>query len=236
MSEGLQENTNLADQAYAEAKRLAQEGDHAGALERHEWFHAHALEHQPAYYGVRLSFALSSWVELGHKYPPALKALKRIRDRDSDRLRAGLINDELFHDVVSINRVLNEDEQSLTLFRKIEVTSPEAAQRLFRFLIHQALGAAPDLFLRYTPDLAGHYEWMSRQHREMRQRLAACLLRASPVLRLAAAATEQLVKFDAAFLSSVEQLARMAMNADQPELAARMQAAASALVQELQSA
>lgn len=229
-------DANPADQAYGDARRLAQEGDYAAALERHEWFHACALAHKPSLYGVRLSFALSAWVELGQKYPPALKSLKRIRDRDSDRLRAGLISDSVFHDVVAINRVLKEDAQTMMLFRKIEGANPEAAQRLFRFMISEALDVAPDLFLRYTPDLMGHYRWMSQQHRDMRLRIASCIVRALPAPRISNVCADQLIKFDSGFLESVQQLAQLARNADQPELATRMLAAAETLIQELQSA
>jgi hypothetical protein len=51
-----------AEQALVDARRLAQTGDYAGALEKHVWFHDNALAIRPGYYGVRLSFALADWV------------------------------------------------------------------------------------------------------------------------------------------------------------------------------
>ena len=39
----------------------------------------------PSYYGVRLSFALSDWVELGTLYPKALDTLKGIRAEKTSR-------------------------------------------------------------------------------------------------------------------------------------------------------
>jgi hypothetical protein len=231
------DDATLAEQAYSAARRHAREGDYAAALERHEWFHAHALTHQPSYYGVRISFALGAWKELGEKYPPALKSLKRIRDRDSDKLRAGVITDATFHDVVAINRTLKEDGETMTLFRKIEAASPQIAQRLFRFMIIEALGAAPDLFLRYTPDLMGHYTLMSQQHRDLRQRTAASLAQASHrTASTPASRREQLIKFDVSFRATAQQLAQLAQDAGQLEVAARILAATDALMQELQSA
>jgi len=48
---------------------LVKQGKYAEALERMIWFHNHALEHELGMYGVRLSFALSEWKELGDVYP-----------------------------------------------------------------------------------------------------------------------------------------------------------------------
>jgi hypothetical protein len=241
MSDELQsEEMNPADVAYAEASRLAKEGDYAGALERHEWFHAHALEHKPAFQGVRLSFALGKWMELGRKYPPALKALKRVRDVGAERLRAGRICEGLFRDVVAINRTLGEDAETMTLFRKIEATDAVAAQRLFRFMIEVAMDAAPDLFLRYTPDLPGHFEWMSEQHEFVRQQIATTLAKragqADGGAYWVVRRREQLAKLDAGFLESAQQLVKLARDADQPEVAVRIEAAAEKLVKELQAA
>ncbi len=78
-------------------------------------------------YGVRLSFALSYWKELGEKYPPAMKALVETRDRKTKELISGKENYELFHDVVSFNETLGEPEKTISLFEKIE-EKPEVAR------------------------------------------------------------------------------------------------------------
>src|SRR4051794_4253621 len=46
-------------------------GSHADALAKFLWFHHNALRHDQAFGGVRLSFALSYWLELAGAYPPA---------------------------------------------------------------------------------------------------------------------------------------------------------------------
>lgn len=103
----------------SKTEELAQEGEHKEALERYIWFHDHALEHQPSMYGVRLSFALSSWKRLADKYPPAMKAFKEIRDQKTKKLSGGNGNRAIFHDVVALNRTLGDETKTITLFESI---------------------------------------------------------------------------------------------------------------------
>jgi len=98
---------------------LVSKGKHEEALNRFIWFHKHALEHEPSMYGVRLSFALSYWKNLGDIYPPALKALIKIRDENENLLQQGKGDKHLFHDVISINRTLDQSEKSIDLFERI---------------------------------------------------------------------------------------------------------------------
>ena len=92
-----------ADEALDQAREYAAEGKFEEALEKHIWYHNHALEINQAHYGVRLSYALSDWIELGKKYRKALDALKDIRDKKVARLVAGENNWLLFHEIVAIN-------------------------------------------------------------------------------------------------------------------------------------
>ena len=103
------------------------------ALKRTIWFHNHALEHRRSLYGVRLSFALSNWYDLGKKYPPALEALKKTRDDKTKSLITGTGNPELFHDVISINRTLSEKNKSIELFRNLDEKQPELAKKSWHF-------------------------------------------------------------------------------------------------------
>jgi len=114
-----------------EARRLAEEGRFEEALQKHIWLHDHVLEAQPSYYGVRLSFALAEWIELGKKYPKALQALKAVRDTKTSRLLAGERDRPLFHDVESINDYLGESKATIELFKKIEAAQPEFAVAIY---------------------------------------------------------------------------------------------------------
>jgi tetratricopeptide (TPR) repeat protein len=118
---------NKADEALDQARQFTAEGKFQEALERHIWYHNHALEISPSHYGVRLSFALADWVELGKKYPKALKALRDIRDEKTARLVAGEANRPLFHDVVSINEEIGESGATVQAFKKIQSAQPAFA-------------------------------------------------------------------------------------------------------------
>ena len=119
-----------ADVALKDARRLAATRDYAGALERHLWYHEHALESAPSHYGVRLSFALSDWHRLGEQYPPALDAFRRVRDEKTKRLAEGEENRDLFHDVFAMNRTLGDHAATVALFRRLDKNSPAFASKV----------------------------------------------------------------------------------------------------------
>lgn len=87
----------------------AREGRYEEALREYVWFHDHALDHEQSLYGVRLSFALSYWMDLAKEYPEARKKLEDIRDRKTATLAAGGGDRALFHDVRSINWALGQE-------------------------------------------------------------------------------------------------------------------------------
>jgi len=101
-------------------QELARSGKHKEALERYLWFHDHALEHDRGMYGVRLSFALSYWLELGKVYPEAKTALLEMRDKKTKLLEDGKGERDLFHDVAAINHELGQNDGTVKLFRKLD--------------------------------------------------------------------------------------------------------------------
>jgi len=153
--------------ALDEARQLAERGNYAEALQKHIWFHDHALESNPGMYGVRLSFALSAWVELGEKYPKALEALKEIRDKKTARLDGGEANRDLFHDVVAINEHLGQSPATVTLFKQIEARQPEFANSIFD-LVDEALVEAGEYQLarNYLGDPADRLAIARRNYEE----------------------------------------------------------------------
>lgn len=102
-----------------EARIAAAQGRHADALRAHVWFHEHALEHAPALYGVRLSFALAAWVELGRVYPEALRVLETIREAKATALMAGPRSRDSFHDVAAIDHSLGRPGRTYELFLRL---------------------------------------------------------------------------------------------------------------------
>jgi hypothetical protein len=142
-----------------EAVSLMRQGQYEEALEKHLWFHDHALEYLPALAGVRLSFALDFWVELGTMYPEAMEALIAIRDRKAEALTDDKGSFELFHDVVAINRCLQEDPETVALFMMLHRDNPELARRCYsvveEYLVEQR---EFEVCIAYLPDPIARFE------------------------------------------------------------------------------
>ena len=97
------------------------------------WFHEHALEHDPGMTGVRLSFALSDWRDLGEVYPPAKQAFIETRDRKTRQLEEGRGSPALFQDVAELNRTFGANAATVRLFREIGKSNPTLAARCWFF-------------------------------------------------------------------------------------------------------
>jgi len=134
------------------AHAAACEGRHEEALREYVWFHNHALDEQPSLYGVRLSFALSYWMELSENYPKAKDVLVEIRDKKSAVLLGGKADRELFHDVISINDVLGCPEDTHSLFVYFDANNRQFAESCAKLAL-PAIVAAGDfsLAIRYFP-------------------------------------------------------------------------------------
>ena len=111
------------------AFNAACEGRHEEALREYIWFHDHALEHEPALYGVRTSFALAYWVELAQVYPEAKTALEEIRDRKVGMLLSGQGDRRTFYDVASINYYLVDEPRTAEVFATLDKTHPALANQ-----------------------------------------------------------------------------------------------------------
>ena len=114
-----------------EAESDARAGRHELALAKHEWFHREALKHDPGFYGVHLSFALSSWKELGRSYPPAFASLKRFRDEALAQVMGGRGGHAEFHDFESINAVLGETARTREAFLRLDKERPDLAKQVY---------------------------------------------------------------------------------------------------------
>jgi len=150
-----------------EAQTLASQGKYEEALEKHLWFHENALKHSPSMRGVRLSFALSYWVELGHRYPKAREALVAIRDKNTEAIREGRGFVDLFHDVASINGYLEEEEKTVELFKTLDEKHHRLAERCY-IVAEKDLAARREYTLcaSYIPDASERFDRI----KEMRER------------------------------------------------------------------
>lgn len=117
-----------------EAKMDEREGRFEDALAKHVWYHEHALEYDRGQTGVRLSFALSHWLDLAEKYPPALVKLKEIRDATHQRVKPGGDREIAFtdfHTLTALNRTLKDHANTVAAFKRLDEEAPEEAKRVF---------------------------------------------------------------------------------------------------------
>ena len=94
---------------------LIEQDNHSEALKRLIWFHEASRESE-GLGGVRLSYAIESWLALGKSYPPAMTALIKLRDSNKETLLSGKCKFENFHDFAAINHYLESEEDTLMTF------------------------------------------------------------------------------------------------------------------------
>jgi hypothetical protein len=128
------------------------------ALAKHIWFHENALSIEPALYGVRLSFALSYWLQLAEQPPPALTKLKEIRERALNDVLAGHNVRESFHDMEAIDEWLNDQTATANVFEMLEEKSPKTAREVFELampsLVHCRMFTLINKYISPTNDFA----------------------------------------------------------------------------------
>jgi hypothetical protein len=164
-----------------EARSLVAQGKYDAALEKYLWFHRHALEYNQALAGVRLSFALDEWVQLGQRYPPAMSALCSIRDDAIKVLEDGKRSVKLFMDVAAINRYLRDDARTVQLFKSLHRGQPELAGQCYpvaeRVLVESGEYAT---CISYLTDLEERLEAIRQSYRMTLEIAAGNLVLGSP--------------------------------------------------------
>lgn len=109
--------------------------------------------------GVRLSYVLFEWADLGRIYPPASEALRELAAQRRDEVLTGDGHFGRFHEYTAINRALNDEQETIDAFLALEQKSPEAAKGLYALvsnllLEHDRL----DVVGRYHNDPIYDYE------------------------------------------------------------------------------
>ena len=145
-------------------RAAALEGRNEDALRDFIWFHEHALKLDPAYYGVRISFALGYWTDLAEAYPPAQEALEKVRTRGEALLLSGDGDRSLFHDIASINQNLRRVQDTYKLFRRLLKTQPELARECGDLAV-EAIVEAKDFKLasKQLPHPEKYLLWLSKR-------------------------------------------------------------------------
>lgn len=173
------ENPNLQG-ILNEAKADTDAGDFEDALAKYVWFHENALSINPAMAGVRLSFALNGWRDLGTEYPPALDKMKSIRRDLEQRARKGEDLKSGFQDLVALNRVLGDDSRTARVFQALDEISPEVAKSSFLYF-------RPALIKAKSYEIYGKYidperDFLRAKNSYERNRIMAAQRKFSPQL------------------------------------------------------
>lgn len=197
------------------AESAALEGRHAEALEGFLWFHHLALAEEPALRGVRLSFALRSWLDLARDYPPAMAAFREIRDHNTASLRAGTLDWGLFKDVVAFNEALAEEDLTYRLFCHVAEHSPEFASSCARVAM-PALVKSCD-YVRARSYIANPEETVRRLAEELAEDVRSS--RAAPTPQQQQALLEAHVHI---YVDGVSRLAKIVAEAGEPERATEL--------------
>jgi len=120
------------------------------ALEKYLWIYEKSTVVEPAFIGVRLSFALAAWNDLANEYPPAMKKLLEKRDEALQMLNEGRDPQRSFMDLAGINRVVKQVPKTAAAFEQLDKNSPRIAKEVY-FL------AQPALIANQKYELCGRY-------------------------------------------------------------------------------
>lgn len=115
------------------ARAAFQDGDYAAALAHYDYFFEHALDEDPALYGVRLSYCLAEWAALGEQFPAALAQLQQKKET-ALRLWESSRDPDKFHDYVAICAYLKCPDQPLRTFLDCHHADRECAESIVRFI------------------------------------------------------------------------------------------------------
>ncbi len=148
----------ILDQAGDDARN----GRYREALAKHVWFHQNALSYDRSMGGVRVSFALTDWLNLGKVYPRAAAELSAIRDQAQQDSLNGHGVPQSFSDLSSINRALGEESITAEVFQALHRENSEVARQVFRY-------ARPSLVKVGMFELCGHYIDPDQELAEMQE-------------------------------------------------------------------
>jgi hypothetical protein len=113
------------------AEEDADQARNQDALTKFQWLFRHSLDHNRAFYGVRLTGLLDSWRKLANTYPPAKKALEETRDESIRHLDDPKTARNNFIDVREIDRVLGDENKTVAVFVDLDKKSPKIAQEVY---------------------------------------------------------------------------------------------------------
>ena len=113
------------------ARALAQAGKKDEATEAYVWLWEHMLEHDPAFYGVRLSFMRSDLEQLAKSHPAARDRFASMRDATRKRMDADPKDTEAAVDWQALCQVVGDKKAVLAWFDAAR-NDPDRSEQLER--------------------------------------------------------------------------------------------------------
>lgn len=142
-----------------EARDAFHSGKYPEALEKYDYFFEHALNDDPhSLYGVRLSYCLDEWAQLGEKYPEALTRLENKRDHTLAQI-VKTKAPERFHDYIAICKYLGSPSLPIKPFLRFHAEDRDLSKIIVRFiwdkLVKEGLW---EICISYLPDPKESYK------------------------------------------------------------------------------
>lgn len=101
-----------------EARSLRGLGQHEAALEKYIWFFENSVQIERSYFGVKHSYCLEEWWDLGREFGKAKEAyLEMLADRH-ERLLEGVYSWDLFYEFKSMAESAGKDDDVVGIFKK----------------------------------------------------------------------------------------------------------------------
>jgi hypothetical protein len=150
----------------ADARASFKAKEFAAALAQYEHFFDHALEEEESLYGVRLSYCLDEWAQLGAKYPPALERLQFKAEEAYDLLRRTR-EPARFHDYIAICEYLQRNAAPIDAFLALHKSDRELAESVVRFIWDELVDAKQwEVCITYLADPSEDYAYALRRFDE----------------------------------------------------------------------
>ncbi|WP_428307366.1 hypothetical protein [Lacipirellula sp.] len=123
--------TTILREAQADARARRYED----ALAKHLWYHENAEKFDPGQLGVRRSFALSDWYNLGADYAPALAKFEEVREAARKMVLEAKHPKHVrnaFADYAAMSKKLGEEEKVAELFLELRDKNEKHAKEVYR--------------------------------------------------------------------------------------------------------
>jgi RNA polymerase sigma factor (sigma-70 family) len=153
---------DLVSARFKRAQELVYSGgDDATALRELVWCYSIGMPRLRRFGPVR-STSLSLFRQLGERYPPAVSALRELREKALARVQASDTDQEAFSELATINRELKEDQENLALLDQFP--KGDRRRRVLARVSYDALLAAQ----RYSEAVEGMpYSMVSAMFEQM---------------------------------------------------------------------